>query len=426
MLLIVLVRTASGQTWALTELPELVPSAWTTSPQALNNRATAVGGTSYYDGVWRTAGCFWRCGQVSPISVPEGAGYAAALAINNAGQMAGEAWFGSWYHRAYLWRNDATIPLGFLGTGQASRAQSINNVGHVVGVSEIDSTGSPEVHAFLWIDGEMTDLGTFSGHSSESSNALDISDPGVIVGASSFYHNSESFEASRACQWRNGQIEDLGHAPGHHFSYATAVNNASQVAGSSTRDYGGEGGFESVLWQDGQVQVLGPIVPDAPNGYRHFTYANDINNYGEIVGYGQTRSSPPPTADGFLWRNGAHTRLSTILPPGWEEWFLAGVAINDAGQIACYGYHLDEPNAHAFILTPPVCRGFVTADANCDGVVNNFDIDALVLGLTDIESWGAQNAACNWLCNLDVNRDGSVNNFDIDPFVACLIAGGCS
>jgi hypothetical protein len=58
-------------------------------------------------------------------------------------------------------------------------------------------------------------------------------------------------------------------------------------------------------------------------------------------------------------------------------------------------------------------------DLNCDGAVNNFDIDAFVLALTDDSAYTAAFPDCDR--NLaDVNRDGLVNNFDIDAFVALM------
>ncbi|MGE0482139.1 MAG: hypothetical protein AB7Q17_16890 [Phycisphaerae bacterium] len=64
------------------------------------------------------------------------------------------------------------------------------------------------------------------------------------------------------------------------------------------------------------------------------------------------------------------------------------------------------------------------ADANCDGVVNNFDIDAFVLALADPTAYAQQFPLCP-AENADANADGVVNNFDIDAFVACVAAGGC-
>ncbi|MGE0479523.1 MAG: hypothetical protein AB7Q17_03520 [Phycisphaerae bacterium] len=58
-------------------------------------------------------------------------------------------------------------------------------------------------------------------------------------------------------------------------------------------------------------------------------------------------------------------------------------------------------------------------DMNCDGVVNNFDIDPFVLALTNPAAYQQQFPACDVAAG-DVNGDGAVNNFDIDPFVNLL------
>lgn len=72
------------------------------------------------------------------------------------------------------------------------------------------------------------------------------------------------------------------------------------------------------------------------------------------------------------------------------------------------------------------CWGFGRFDPNGDGVINNFDIDPFVLGLTDLATYTTMfcggNAQCA-LCRLDIDESGAINNFDIDPFVACLTAG---
>lgn len=63
-------------------------------------------------------------------------------------------------------------------------------------------------------------------------------------------------------------------------------------------------------------------------------------------------------------------------------------------------------------------------DMNCDGVVNNFDIDPFVLALTDPQLYARLYPDCD-INNGDINGDGLLNNFDIDPFVECLSLGGC-
>lgn len=64
---------------------------------------------------------------------------------------------------------------------------------------------------------------------------------------------------------------------------------------------------------------------------------------------------------------------------------------------------------------------FERGDCNCDGRVNNFDIDAFVLALSDEATYRENYPACSIL-TADINGDGAVNNFDIDPFVLCLTA----
>ncbi|MGE0481485.1 MAG: hypothetical protein AB7Q17_13540 [Phycisphaerae bacterium] len=78
-------------------------------------------------------------------------------------------------------------------------------------------------------------------------------------------------------------------------------------------------------------------------------------------------------------------------------------------------------NAQYITYLPPA--GGLIGDLNCDGVVNNFDIDPFVLALTDPAAYAAAFPNCD-INNADINDDGMVNNFDIDPFVACL-TGGC-
>lgn len=68
------------------------------------------------------------------------------------------------------------------------------------------------------------------------------------------------------------------------------------------------------------------------------------------------------------------------------------------------------------------CEGMLLGDANADGVINNFDIDAFVLALVDPDVYVQVYGEAARACRNDANRDGAVNNFDIDAFVACILA----
>jgi len=67
--------------------------------------------------------------------------------------------------------------------------------------------------------------------------------------------------------------------------------------------------------------------------------------------------------------------------------------------------------------TPDECEAL--GDMNCDGFVNNFDIDPFVLALVDPPAYAAAFPDCG-ATNGDVNADGALNVFDIDPFVLLL------
>ena len=89
---------------------------------------------------------------------------------------------------------------------------------------------------------------------------------------------------------------------------------------------------------------------------------------------------------------------------------------------ACAGTYMGDGTA----CTPdPCCTGQLKGDANCDGVVNVFDIDPFVVALTSLDVWQGtyQGAGCGFLCVNDCNGDGEVNVFDIDPFVQYLTGG---
>ncbi len=85
------------------------------------------------------------------------------------------------------------------------------------------------------------------------------------------------------------------------------------------------------------------------------------------------------------------------------------------------GWHVDNVR-----LTGPalVCEAGLPADANCDGLVDNGDIDAFVLALIDPAAYATTYPGCP-ISNADVNGDGTTDNGDIDAFVQCLLNGGC-
>ena len=62
---------------------------------------------------------------------------------------------------------------------------------------------------------------------------------------------------------------------------------------------------------------------------------------------------------------------------------------------------------------PPFSRG----DLNCDGLVNNGDIDAFVMALTNSNMFATKYPSCYRLL-ADMNGDGVANNGDVDAAIA--------
>ncbi|QOJ14441.1 MAG: hypothetical protein HRU75_07220 [Planctomycetia bacterium] len=82
------------------------------------------------------------------------------------------------------------------------------------------------------------------------------------------------------------------------------------------------------------------------------------------------------------------------------------------------------PCSHAETCVLDWAIGFgrrVSGDVRCDGLVNNFDIDAFVPAILSRALYESLYPGCNYYA-ADINGDGLVNNFDIDRFVACILS----
>jgi len=144
---------------------------------------------------------------------------------------------------------------------------------------------------------------------------------------------------------------------------------------------------------------------------------------GQVYGYAYRRASAARRLY-FLWsevgvRNVTFSvgtpilRLTNLIPDRY------GKILEQRSLYAAGG------KVRATVATDPVVIAeLLLGDLNCDDAVNNFDIDAFVLALTDPAGYKAAYPDCERDLG-DINGDGVVDNFDIDPFVECLSQGGC-
>ena len=210
------------------------------------------------------------------------------------------------------------IDLGTLG-GDSSCANAVNASGEVVGESAYNVSG--DMHAFLYRNGKMTDLGTLPGGSA-GSDAYAINDSGEVVGTSSF----DSSGHSHAFLYKNGKMTDLGTLPGYTDSVATGINDSGQIVGSCSSYTLPAGTAEhAFLYSNGTMIDLGPL----PGGT--LSWAQGINDSGQVVGV--SAYFPSGNYHAFLYSNGTMTDLGAV--PLWYDSSYA-YAINASDQVAGY------------------------------------------------------------------------------------------
>jgi probable HAF family extracellular repeat protein len=150
---------------------------------------------------------------------------------------------------------------------------AINAAGRIAGWSNTrgDNAIGP-VHAFLYANGAMTDLGTLGGSTSVASG---INAHGDVVGSADIV-NADGSRVPHAFRWQGG-MTDLG-TLGGPGSVATAINDAGQIAGFSTTV---DGATHAIIYEAGQMRDLGTLGGS-------WSRALDINRWGQVVGLSPT------------------------------------------------------------------------------------------------------------------------------------------
>jgi probable HAF family extracellular repeat protein len=158
----------------------------------------------------------WFQNSIQPLPTGSDA-EGVAFSINDLGQVVGTSgscapfnpiWlFNLTPVHALLWQNGVATDLGNLGGVLNNMAHDINNLGQVVGGSDLPSDQTS--HAFLWAPAtrKMKDLGTVVDKLDTDSYSvgLGINDKGQIVGVSA----NADFSIIRGFIRQNGRLVDL-------------------------------------------------------------------------------------------------------------------------------------------------------------------------------------------------------------------------
>ena len=209
-----------------------------------------------------------------------------AKKINDFGQIVGGRQQDEFYV-AFLYEDGQITDLGSIG-GRGSWALSINNNGQIVGISNatIPGTEFTSNRGFLYENGSLIDLGSLGPYCSlardeffcyEESSATGISDSGQIVGFSSLPDSI----LKHAFRIKSEGMEDLGTLGGSQ-SWAYAVNESGQIVGTSLST--DDTAYHAFLFDQEKMYDLNDLIVQRPPGSGHVWGAADINDFGQIVG----------------------------------------------------------------------------------------------------------------------------------------------
>lgn len=196
----------------------------------------------------------------------------------------------------------------------ALSARGINNAGAVTGT--IKSLN----HAFLYKDGVAQDLGTLPAPYNVTSDGAAINDAGQVAGTSTA--TQLDHHGFRYTPGNPGVMLDLNTLPApYNSSTANGINNAGQVVGTC-------GFYRAFLWTDGVMQDLGGLNPT-----EIYSQAYGINDAGQVVGTSFFDFGPYGVIyHAFRWSSGGGMQDLGALPAPYDN-TCSATAINAAGQV---------------------------------------------------------------------------------------------
>jgi probable HAF family extracellular repeat protein len=304
--------------------------------------------------------CFtssWANAQYTITHLTLGGTWSTAQAINDLGQVVGTSqisgdttYYGFIYYQGTITNIDLINP------------QDINNLGEIVGYYNTVINGDSTVRSFIYSSGVKTDLGTISLDPRAQSQANGINDFGAVVGSANTVYTGLDFHAylhsnnvmqninpdeqSEALAINNYGVILGNEIDGRFFLYregviekfcifgeAFDINDLGEFVGWGSWCEGQEGAF---LYREGENIPLGGLSDSGPTKPLAINESSQIVGFSNI-GYVERPWGYKPIDHAFLYENGLMIDLNTLIPvdSGWE--LMVATDINNRGQIVGFG-----------------------------------------------------------------------------------------
>jgi probable HAF family extracellular repeat protein len=314
--------TVNGLTITLQQLPDF-PGAAASDAYSINNAGDIVGGAVVAP-TWNEHPLMWpKAGAPIDLGLPLGIPYGSARFITDLGYIAGAtAYEQTALGTPIVYRPGAPVALPTLAPAGVAFAWSINNRGEAAGSARNYTYPRRFEAGVRWVNGQIQDLGLAPGM--VYTNAYGINDTGDVVGTTG---DAYLIGNTHAFVWRNGGftlLPSLGGSGANNI--ATFIHNNGDIVGAS-RDV--SGATHAALWRNGQITDLGATSP-IPGG--QLTAALAVNSHGMAVGYGTGTGTQLAT----LFAGGQVITLPQ--PPLATPAMSVAYSINDVGQIVGSGY----------------------------------------------------------------------------------------
>jgi probable HAF family extracellular repeat protein len=215
-------------------------------------------------------------GQATSFEQLFGTNSAVPISINSGGQIVGEGWAPNGTLQAFLYAGGVVSFLGgFPGAPHIkwSDASRISEHGDIAGNAYNDHF---ELRAVIFSPQGIVDV--------TLGQCLDINKHGHAAGFSVGQDRTW-----RGFLWKQGQLTVFP-TPTNSYSSAEALNNNDEIVGIFNQDLAPLTRNQAILFTDGVMHILDDLIEPDPDW--ELQVAKDINDRGEIVGFGYYRRSP--------------------------------------------------------------------------------------------------------------------------------------